>query len=942
MKNPLNKRLPRELKRDAAKYIIMFAFMLMLISAVSAFLVTDHSVSHAYHEGFTKYNIEDGNIAFNIKPGDELLDKLEEKGDLKFYDLRYVEEGMGKANIRIYKDRTDVDLACLMSGEMPKAENEIALDRMFADNNDIVVGDTITLRNKDFTVSGLIALPDYSCLFESNTDMMFDAINFSVAIVSPAGFDYLDSKHITYNYAWKYNTPYENDSEANERSEDFIDALEDVIKDYDKAIIQAQVDDLYDQADVLADDLSNEFDKASEAIEDKLSEPIKEVAMEAVFAFAGNMPAGVNSLDNEDDVMKLIDAYADKLGKNKWDLIADKLDTNTTGASLKAMMDAIDDADKLVDDASVDTSDREIDWDALEDAEDYENDMDFSMDDISELVAKISATNLYNTTKLENTIAELEELANTEIDDSEIISVKNYIPRYENQAINFTGEDMGSDKAMFLVFDYILTAILAFVFAVTTSNTIVQEATVIGTLRASGYSRKELLKHYMVLPVAVTIAAGIIGNIFGYTFMKYPMVNIYYSNYSLCSYVTLWNAEAFIDTTVVPIILMFIINLIVISSKLKLSPLRFLRRDLSKRGKKKAFKLNTKIPIMTRFRLRILFQNIPNYIVLFFGIFFGGVIIIFGFMFKPLLVDFGELMVDTRIADYQYIMMDSNETETEGAEKYCMTSLESNLEGYMTDTISIFGIVPGSTYIKADIPANEVLISDGYAAKYGLKPGDTITLDDKYSSTTYSFKVADEYTYAAGLAIFMNYDEYLTMFKENDDYLTGYFSNQEITDVDEDDIVSVITIDDLTKVSDQLMTSMGNFVRIFSVFGVIIFLMMMFLMSKQVIEKNAQSISMTKILGYKQGEIGGLYIVATSIVVVISLLATIPLTDIALRILFKTYIYTAITGYIPYIISNSCYIIMFVLGIIAYVAVAFFLMKKIDCIPKSDALKNVE
>lgn len=71
-----------------------------------------------------------------------------------------------------------------MSGEMPVAENEIALDRMFAENNNIAVGDSITLKDKTLQVSGLIASPDYSCLYENNSDMMFDSINFSIAVMS--------------------------------------------------------------------------------------------------------------------------------------------------------------------------------------------------------------------------------------------------------------------------------------------------------------------------------------------------------------------------------------------------------------------------------------------------------------------------------------------------------------------------------------------------------------------------------------------------------------------------------------------------------------------------------------------------------------------------------------------------------------------------------------
>ena len=100
------------------------------------------------------------------------------------------------------------------------------------------------------------------------------------------------------------------------------------------------------------------------------------------------------------------------------------------------------------------------------------------------------------------------------------------------------------------------------------------------------------------------------------------MASMYYNSYSLPTYNTLWNAEAFVDTTVIPIILMFIINYAVLSSKLKISPLQFLRRELSKKTRKKAIRLNTKIPFMHRFRLRVVFQNVSNYITLFVGILF--------------------------------------------------------------------------------------------------------------------------------------------------------------------------------------------------------------------------------------------------------------------------------------------------------------------------------
>lgn len=73
---------------------------------------------------------------------------------------------------------------------------------------------------------------------------------------------------------------------------------------------------------------------------------------------------------------------------------------------------------------------------------------------------------------------------------------------------------------MIAVLLYIVIAIMAFVFSVTTSNTIAKEAGVIGTLRASGYSRGELVRHYMAMPVVVTLISAAVGNVLGYTVLK--------------------------------------------------------------------------------------------------------------------------------------------------------------------------------------------------------------------------------------------------------------------------------------------------------------------------------------------------------------------------------------------------------------------------------------
>ena len=63
---------------------------------------------------------------------------------------------------------------------------------------------------------------------------------------------------------------------------------------------------------------------------------------------------------------------------------------------------------------------------------------------------------------------------------------------------------------------------------------------------------------------------------------------MYYGSYSLPTYVTVWSAEAFLLTTVVPVIIMLVVNYGVLRHKLRLSPLKFLRRDLFRQKEEKS------------------------------------------------------------------------------------------------------------------------------------------------------------------------------------------------------------------------------------------------------------------------------------------------------------------------------------------------------------------
>lgn len=704
---------------------------------------------------------------------------LDEKFDpvpVTVYELFYKDtdeawsggEAIGK--VRVYPERRDIDLYDILDGRAPENEKEIAIDRMHADNAKIKVGDKLNIGGTEFEVVGLIALVDYSTLYENNTDTMFDALTFDAAMTTDEGFARINS-NTRANYAFTYETKPADEYEEKQISDHFLKAL----------ITQAAVS------------------------------------------------------------------------------------------------------------------------------------------------------------------------------EDEDLEIEDFVPAYANNSMTFAENDLGNDKIMCSILLYILTAVMAFIFAVTISTSLEQEASVIGTLRASGYSRGELLWYYMSAPLIVVIFASLAGNALGYTSFKNVIVGMYYTSYSLPTYTTLWTPEAFLRTTVVPIVLMLIINLVIISRTLKLSPLRFLRHDLKRSKRKKAVRL-PRWKFFSRFRIRVFLQNIPNYLMLFVGITFVMLLLSMAVGMPETLDCYQGSISDSLFAQDQLILSSTEDedgntitTNAEGAERFSIASLERKSDSY-NEEVSVYGIEENSRYIslskdfckkaKSD-SETQVYISQAYADKYKISVGDTIELSEKYEHKDYSWKVYDIYDYPSGIAVFMTNSQFNDAFDKDEDDFSGYLCNEKITDIDNKYIAKEITIDDMLKIARQLDHSLGGYMVYFQYVCIIVAAIILYLLTKIIIEKNERSISMTKVLGYDTGEIASIYLIPTAIVVLLSEFLAIFI-GFELMAQFWKLMMMSMGGWFAFTMPFSGFVKEYVLVFAAYAVITVIDFFRIRRIPKVLALKNVE
>lgn len=248
---PLARRLPRELRHNLGKYIGIFLLMCASIALTSGFLLAAHSISVIIDGMRDEYAIEDGRFTTSFEATEAQLDAARDAADgvggVDVYENFSVDARFRKAEgddgtsrtLRTYAHRTEVDLAAYCEGRVPEADDEVAVDRVFATNNGLSVGDEVTLTGRTYTVVGIMTQPDSQALFADNSDFTVNTITYGVAEVSQAGLRALEDAGgaAAYTYSFSFRDRSLSVAERTDAEKDMVSALADA---------DARVDDLVD------------------------------------------------------------------------------------------------------------------------------------------------------------------------------------------------------------------------------------------------------------------------------------------------------------------------------------------------------------------------------------------------------------------------------------------------------------------------------------------------------------------------------------------------------------------------------------------------------------------------------------------------------------------------------------------------------------------------
>lgn len=580
-------------------------------------------------------------------------------------------------------------------------------------------------------------------------------------------------------------------------------------------------------------------------------------------------------------------------------------------------------------------------------------------------------------------------------------TVTDYCDIEANQAYAYAADDAEGDSVMWETLMLILIVIMAFVFAVLTSSTIEEESAVIGTLLASGYRKREIVGHYLAMPALVGLVACAVGNGVGYAVVIDAMRGLYYNSYSLPPFQAFWSTKVFLITTVLPFALLMGIMLVSLLRTLRATPLQFLRHEARARRGTHTFPLPRGWRFMTRFRARVLLRNLSNFITLFLGVALASLLLLFGFCMMPTIEQYAAGMKADLVSEHQYTLKAPleiegsageragwaaagaladdgdwaiDDTTTQGelvdrmtrlaqaltvdasahpvnstvlpsatvaqAEKFGAAALEYRRDGGGAEDITLYGVQGNSRYWDGLDTSAGLVISNGLAEKYGLKAGQAITLYDKYADAAYELTIAATYGSRNSIYAYLSLDAFNTLLGNEAGYFNGYVSNEAL-DLDERYVANDLTPAAMDAITNQMENSMGDMCQLIVGVSVVIYLVLMYLLTKTVIDRSARAISYMKVFGYRNREIDRLYLHPVSVAVAFSLVASLPLVIAAIAALLKV-VFLEYAGNFTISTPPASLLTIVALGLASYAVVALLHARHIKRVPLSLALKVQE
>ncbi len=252
MNKVLRKRLPRELKSNFTKYLALMLLIIMGMYLVIAIVGSAETIIIKSAEMAEENKVEDGQFSVFIPLTEAQKEEITDAGftieEMFSLDMT-AEDG---SILRAMKVRESINLIELDTGSLPSADGECVIEKRYAEEHDLAMGDTVTVSGLEMKIVGIGTTPDYEATYNSFSDTAVSSETFGTVFLSEDFYEYVRD-NVSLNaesYCYAYRLGDDNTSkELKTMLQNFSFDYEDITDKYYKEMIDEALETRYEIED---------------------------------------------------------------------------------------------------------------------------------------------------------------------------------------------------------------------------------------------------------------------------------------------------------------------------------------------------------------------------------------------------------------------------------------------------------------------------------------------------------------------------------------------------------------------------------------------------------------------------------------------------------------------------------------------------------------------
>ncbi|MCD7738223.1 MAG: ABC transporter permease [Lachnospiraceae bacterium] len=514
-----------------------------------------------------------------------------------------------------------------------------------------------------------------------------------------------------------------------------------------------------------------------------------------------------------------------------------------------------------------------------------------------------------------------------------------FVRTQDDPRILASAERAAAYRSIGWILGILILLLISYILAVYTGQEVTRDMDQIGALLAMGLKRGEILLHYMTMPMLLSFLGGCVGFLVSLEVKAVDVYAVMEKSFSvlpqerqvLLPYLV-------VGSLLLPPLIATVVNFCSLRKQLKRPALELLHKEQDT-GRIRRFPLPERMPFLYKFQLRQIIREGRNYLIVLMGVFISATIILLAldlyFFAQNCLAGVQEDLT----YNYMYLMKYPVTEVPEGGEGCCYMSLQGQIYG-KNSTVNILGIELDNSYFPAETASGvgNLCVSSALAEKYDLSVGDDLILTDLSDQTRYLFTVSSICDYNVGLMAFMDIDSMRELFGLQENAYQAVVSGEALP-FEDGQLTTTVIKEDLLKMAQNRVDELTPIACFIAACGVLVFLLLMYFLTTVLLDHSAYGISLTRIFGYTPKEISKLYLDANVYIILLSILITLPVSTVLVRIMVRYTTASWDTGLdttIPWYI----YALMVVITLASYWIVHLFLKRKTNNYSLMEALTS--